>query len=109
MPTCEVCNQRTCVGVCCVPGMPVSAAYCQQCLQANAHPWQYLVANAACCDGLANCAPWFVEMVDHTCTHLGKTREQFDADVKSSMEQVAAMPDDFCAEPEPPNLDLGEL
>lgn len=88
MPKCEVCDERTSIVVFCVPGMPVSAAYCQKCLDANAHPWVYLVANAACCDGLEHCAAWFVEMVDDTCKFLGKTREQFDAAVRQSMEHL---------------------
>lgn len=88
MPVCEVCNRRPSVGVCCVPGMPVSAAYCSACLRANAHPWKYLVANAACCGGLGHMAAWYIDMVADTCAHLSKTMGQFNDDVEASMKDM---------------------
>ena len=78
---CEVCNDEPAIGVYSVPGVPMSCAYGERCIKAEAHPWGVLVANVSCIGDLSKAAPWVVEMVDATCKHLGKTREQFDADV----------------------------
>jgi hypothetical protein len=78
---CETCNVRESIGVCSVPGVPYSAAYCQECLTADAHPWHALVANTACVGGLENSAIWWQEIVNHTLKHLGRTLEEFNADV----------------------------
>jgi hypothetical protein len=82
---CEVCGLRPSVGVACVPGVPYSAAYCRECLAVNAHPWGILIANTACLDGLEHAASWWVEMVDDTCKHLGRTRETFELEVKAAI------------------------
>ena len=87
---CEVCKQNEMIAVVCVPGMPVSAAYCQTCLQANAHPWHYLVASIACLGGLENAAEWVHDMVNDTCTHLNKTLEEFKTAVAQSIADTDA-------------------
>jgi|HubBroStandDraft_5_1064220.scaffolds.fasta_scaffold23187_6 hypothetical protein len=33
---CEVCRKNMSIGVACVPGVPYSASYCVECLQAEA-------------------------------------------------------------------------
>ncbi len=96
--TCEVCEKNPEVGVACVPGVPYSAAYCHECLKANAHPYWVIVGNTcAVLDGYPNgdeeaaqtwrthTAEWWQEMVDDTLKHLGKTEDQFKADVKESL------------------------
>jgi hypothetical protein len=85
MPTCEVCKKEQAVGVCCVPGVPYSAAYCKTCLDANAHPYFIVVANTACIGGLEHSAPWWQDIVRDTLVHLGKTPEEFKADVDKSI------------------------
>src|SRR5579864_694785 len=85
---CDVCSKNEALGVCCVPGCPVSMAYCKECLQANAHPWGILVANTACCNGRQNMVEAWNEMILATCKHLGKTIEQFDADVALGIKQM---------------------
>ena len=87
---CYVCNDEPEVGVACVPGVPVSVAYGQKCLEANAHPWFVLVTNTAIGGGYDNMAPWWKKMVDDTITHLGKTREQFDVDVAETVKSMDA-------------------
>jgi len=87
MPICEVCNKNVSVGVACVPAVPISCAYCKECLEANAHPWWVLVANTACCGGLSYTADWWKLMVEDTCKHLGKTLEQFEEDVEKSLKE----------------------
>lgn len=84
MGDCDVCKKEPAVGVACVPGMPVSVAYGRACLDANAHPYGLLVVNTALVGDYAKSAEWWQEMVDATLTHLGKSREQFDADVAES-------------------------
>jgi hypothetical protein len=78
---CDVCRDEPAVGVACVPGMPVSVAYGRKCLEANAHPYGLMVANTALIGKYADTAPWWQEMVTATLTHLGKSREEFDAAV----------------------------
>lgn len=85
---CDVCEKEPTIGVACVPGVPMSVAYCPGCLQANAHPWWVLVANTAAMGGLDEAAGWWVDMVHDTCTHLGRTITEFEADVD---EQIGAV------------------
>lgn len=87
-PTCEVCNKAESIGVCCVPGVPYSAAYCRGCLEANAHPWFALVANTACCDGFDKTNTEWQEMVKATCTHLGRTLDQFGQEVATAIVEM---------------------
>lgn len=86
---CDVCNDEEAVGVACVPGVPMSCAYGKRCLEANAHPWGVLIANTACCGGLDHCNDEWKQMVTDTCTHLGKTLEQFSADVAFEIKALA--------------------
>jgi hypothetical protein len=98
MPLCEVCSKNVAVGVAAVPGLPCSAAYCAECLAADAHPYYLVVANTACCGGLKKCAPWWQDLVQQTLTHLGKTEEEFNKDVEKDIELAHAM-DAECSEP----------
>jgi hypothetical protein len=86
---CEVCGDEPAVGVASVPGVPISVAYGRKCLSANAHPYGIVVANTADVDGYDNSAEWWKQIVDDTLTHLGKTREQFDADVAEAIAEEA--------------------
>jgi hypothetical protein len=87
MPTCQVCDKNLAVGVACVPGVPYSAAYCLDCLKADAHPLFIVIANTACCGGLEYCHDGWREVVDHTLAHLGKTKEWFVEEVAKSMKE----------------------
>lgn len=88
---CETCGSNSVLGVACVPGVPYSAAYCKECLNANAHPWKILVANTCCLGGWHNAADWWKEMVEATCCRLGKTLEEFHADCrKGELEWIQA-------------------
>ena len=79
---CEVCQNEPVCGVASIPFIPMSVAYGAKCLAANAHPWWALVANqAAIGDPLETTHPVWQAMVRDTCRHLGKTVEQFKADV----------------------------
>jgi hypothetical protein len=87
---CEVCGENESVGVCCVPSVPISCAYCEECLAAGAHPWSILIANTVCCDGLHNMADFWKWMVTDTCEHLGKTLDDFIDDVNRSIKIMEA-------------------
>lgn len=82
---CSVCEDEPAIGVCCVPGVPISMAYGRKCLDANAHPWSILVANTACVSGYDYAADWWKNMVLCTCKHLGKTLDEFKADVEKNI------------------------
>lgn len=84
---CEVCNKNTAIGVASVPGVAYSAAYCTKCLAENAHPYGIVVANTACIGGYDQSADWWREIINDTLKYLGKTREQFDADVAESIKE----------------------
>jgi hypothetical protein len=82
---CEVCNKNEAVGVAGVPGVPISVAYCRECLEANAHPWGIVIANTVCVGGLEHAADWWKEIVKDTCKHLGKSLDDFNAEVEKSL------------------------
>lgn len=88
-PKCEVCNQRDSIGGASVPGVPISVAYCKECVQANAHPWRILVANTSCIGKLEDCADWWKRMVEDTCKHLGKTLEEFNKEVDETNKEMS--------------------
>lgn len=84
VPQCSVCNDEPSIGVACVPGVAFSTSYGRKCLAANAHPWEILVANTAMMGGWHTTANWWRKMVQDTCAHLGKTFEEFEADVTAA-------------------------
>lgn len=84
---CEVCGKNTAVEVGAVPGVPMSAAYCKECLRAGAHPLSALIANTACCGGLKNCAEWWQYMVAATLKHLDKSLDWFNDEVSKIGEE----------------------
>ncbi len=89
--TCESCNKNKSVGVACVPGVPYSAAYCGECLDANSHPMHILVANTACCGGLEHCTGWWKDIVESSLKHQGKDMEWFTEKVKVSIRQLEGL------------------
>jgi hypothetical protein len=78
---CEVCEQNQAIGVCCVPGVPYSAAYCRECATANNHPMHILIANTASLGGLQEAVDWWQEMVTSSLRNQGKTLEWFNEQV----------------------------
>lgn len=85
-PVCEVCDRRPSIGVAAVPGVPYSAAFCRECLQANAIPLWIAVANTALIGGLGDAAPWWREVVTDTLTHLDVSWDDFEREVNQSIE-----------------------
>jgi hypothetical protein len=86
--TCEVCNERPAVGVASIPGMPMSIAWCRECLASGAIPWWAAIAETACIGGLAHAADWWLDIVDATCRHLGRTRDELDAAVTAAINEM---------------------
>lgn len=83
---CETCQRYYAIGVASVPGIPYSAAYCDGCIKANAHPWWLLVANQCDIDEpLGLTAQWWQQMVHDTCVHLGRTIDEFKAEVAQAL------------------------
>lgn len=87
MTLCNVCEESEAVGVAAMPGVPISFAYCRECLAANAHPYSIVVANTAMIGGTGMSAEWWQELVMHTLAHLKISPEQFKKDVD---EEIAA-------------------
>lgn len=86
--TCNVCDKKGVAGVAAIPFIPMSVAYCRECLNANAHPWWALVGNQSIIgDPLETTHPEWQRMVHDTCAHLGKTVEDFNRDVLEAMNE----------------------
>ncbi len=85
---CACCNKSEAVGVACVPGVPMSVAYCQECLRNNNHPMGFLIANTACCGGLADCIEEWKQMVIDSLKHQGKTLGWFTEQVAESIAKM---------------------
>lgn len=83
---CEACGKNEAIGVYCVPGVPISCAYCRDCLLNDNHPMEILIANTVCCGGLEQCADWWKEMVKHSLYYQNKSIEWFNAEVEKSKE-----------------------
>ena len=79
---CECCNKNEAIGVACVPMVPCSVAYCRECLKANSHPMNILVANTICIDGLENANEEWKQMVLDSLKYQGKTLEWFNEQVE---------------------------
>jgi hypothetical protein len=90
---CETCERNNAIGVASVPGIPYSAAYCDKCIKANAHPWWLMVGNQDDIgEPLETTAQWWQDMVHDTCIHLGRTLEEF----KDAVAQVDNGPPRLC-------------
>jgi len=81
---CQVCGQEGEARVCSVPGVPYSAAYCTKCFDANAHPYDLVVANTWAAGGYEECADWWKGLVDDTLTYLEISHEDFNKDVANT-------------------------
>jgi hypothetical protein len=78
---CDVCDNEPAVRAAAVPGVPVTVAYGERCLEANVHPYRVLVAATADMGGLINTAHWWRDMVNRTCQYLKVPMERFKMDV----------------------------
>jgi hypothetical protein len=88
-PVCDVCDKPGKLESICMPGVPITLAYCEECLKINRHPWEILVGQTACAGGLENTDPYWQKMVEDTIKATNRTKEEFDKDVKEVEDQLA--------------------
>jgi len=80
--TCDVCGGAA-VGVCSSALGACSFAYCKQCLELRAEPYQCTVIMCAMNGNeFKHFAPWFHPVIEGTCKRAGKTLDQFWQEVK---------------------------
>ena len=84
---CDVCNKNEALGVACIPYVPISVAFCQECLNANSYPLSILIANTACCNGIENCNEDWKNMIYDSLRHQNKTIEWFNEEVAKSIKE----------------------
>lgn len=86
---CGCCHQqKPIVGVACIPGVPMSIAWCSDCLQADVIPYEIAVANTACCGGWSHCNPEWRQLVRTTLVYFNKSCSTFLADVQAELHQL---------------------
>lgn len=86
---CECCNEeKELIGVASIPFIPMSIAWCQDCINANVIPYWAAVANTACCDGLDNTNEEWKEWVKRTLKYFNKTDKEFKDDVDKSIKEM---------------------
>lgn len=88
---CECCNDEPAVDVGSLPGIPMSIAWGQRCIDADVMPYWAVVANTCCLGGMDQAAEWWREEVEACLAYFGKTWEQFENDVKQGLEQENKM------------------
>lgn len=81
---CAVCRKKPSVAVACVPGMPISEAYCEACLGSDAIPWDLCVAQTACCGGRLRTSDEWQRTIEATCALNRKTLAYFDRQVSEA-------------------------
>ncbi len=89
--TCEACNKNKAIGVAAVPGVPISVAYCKECLQANSHPMYVLVGNTACVGGLEYANEGWKQVVMDSLKHQSKTLEWFNEQVQEGIGKLNSL------------------
>lgn len=85
---CNVCKTNKAIGVVAVPGVPMSVAYCRECLEANSHPMYILIANTTCAGGLEHTIEEWKQMVMDSLKCQGKTLEWFNEQVQEGIKSM---------------------
>lgn len=90
MPQCQCCNKNESVGFAAVPGMPVTIAWCQECLNAEVTPYGILVFNVGTAgkvqsrdDIVAMFVDWYVDEIDRTLEYFDVSFDQFVSDINA--------------------------
>lgn len=89
---CDVCGNEEAIGVASSTLGAVSFAYGKRCLSEHAEPYGMLVATVAMCGGRGEVAKWVHPIIDGTMKVLGKTFDEFDADVATETERMMSDP-----------------
>lgn len=83
---CECCLQeKELVGVASLPAMPMSIAWCKDCLAADVIPFWAAVVNTASMNGLDGTNDWWKDLVERSLIYHNKTKEEFDEEVAKSI------------------------
>lgn len=83
---CGCCDkEKDIIGVACIPFMPMSIAWCQDCLEAGAIPYNMAVWNTSMIGSYDLSNEGWKEIVDKTILYFNKSKEQFDADVAKEL------------------------
>ena len=78
MGICNVCGRENETLVCCSACGGVCLAYCKDCLDSGAEPWDLLVAYIACSGvGPEHINGEFLKIIRNTCKRLGRTEDEF--------------------------------
>lgn len=85
---CSVCKKNKAIGVAAVPMVPMSVAYCRECLEANSHPMYVLIANTAGAGGLEHANEAWKQMVMDSLKHQGKTLGWFNEQVEIGIKEI---------------------
>jgi len=85
---CECCGKGKSVVVACVPGVPMSIAWCERCFSADVVPYGVAVAQVATLGGLDNIRADFRDYLIRSVKYHEKTDEEFAADVKKAQDDL---------------------
>ena len=87
--TCDVCGKRDKVVVCASTMGACSFAYCEKCFDKQLEPYGAMVAYISCAGHFPeDVNEGYRELVRHILGGLGKTEEQFIADVDKSINEM---------------------
>ena len=80
---CECCEkEKPIVGVASLPYMPMSIAWCADCLRADVIPFWAAANNTACCGGLEHTNQGWKDLVERSLKYHNKTQKEFDEAVE---------------------------
>lgn len=85
---CDCCSQEAKVAVACIPGMPMSIAWCQKCIDADVVPYWVCVSQTACINGLERAAKWWEDLVRRSLVYHKKSWSDFTADVQQGIKDL---------------------
>lgn len=87
---CECCNKKKeiLVGVASIPFVPISIAWCSECLQSGAIPYWACVANTAACGGLEPTNEEWQGLVELSLKYHNKSLKDFNDDVNKAIKEL---------------------
>ena len=85
---CDTCGNEGELFVYALPGIPMSVANCQVCLDVCAYPYYILVGNTAMIGGVKEAADWWKEAILISLARHGKTLKQFNEDVENDIKAM---------------------
>jgi hypothetical protein len=79
MGKCQVCDKNDAIGVACGACGPISIAYCRECLQIGAEPFDILAAYLGCAGitSFDSVQDAYRPIIEATCKVAGKSLDEF--------------------------------